>query len=100
VTFGEGEIGKTVMECPLKRNKPIYWIEIELVGEDNQPIPFEEYTVILPDGSPVNGYLDEDGFVRLDGIRTPGDCKISFPNLDKEAWQPLEVLPARPPRNP
>jgi len=63
------------------------WIEIELVDEDDNPIPGERYKVTLPDGKTVaEGTLDENGFARVDGI-DPGNCKITFPSLDKDAWE-------------
>ncbi|MCG2747201.1 MAG: type VI secretion system tip protein VgrG [Desulfobulbaceae bacterium] len=62
------------------------WIEIELVDEDGKPAPGEAYKVTLPDGETVaTGTLDEKGFARIDGI-DPGNCKITFPNLDKDSW--------------
>lgn len=63
------------------------WIEIEFVGEDGKPIPGEKYEITLPDGSIASGTLDSNGFARVDGFE-PGKCKISFPNLDTEAWEP------------
>jgi type VI secretion system secreted protein VgrG len=63
------------------------WIEIELVDEDNNPIPGERYKVTLPDGKTLaEGTLDHNGFARVNGI-DPGSCKITFPNLDKDAWE-------------
>ncbi len=62
------------------------WIEIELVDEQGDPVPGQRYRVTLPDGETVSeGTLDERGLARLDGIE-PGSCKITFPDLDKEAW--------------
>lgn len=72
-----------------------HWIEIELVGEDDQPIAGEAYVVELPDGTRRSGRLDGDGFARIDGIQGGGSCKVSFPKLDQEAWQKLQALPAR-----
>ena len=63
------------------------WIEIQLVDEDNKPVPGEPYSVTLPDGSVADGTLDEKGFARIDHI-DPGSCQITFPNLDKNAWGP------------
>jgi type VI secretion system secreted protein VgrG len=64
------------------------WIEIELMDEANKPVPGEAYRVTLPDGTTLaEGTLDEKGFARVDGI-DPGTCKVTFPNLDKDAWQP------------
>lgn len=63
------------------------WIEIELVDEEDNPVPGEKYKVTLPDGKTVaEGTLDEKGFARVEGI-DPGTCKITFPNLDKDAWE-------------
>ncbi len=59
------------------------WIEIKLVDEDGQPVPGEEYSIKLPDGSVAQGTLDEKGFARVDGIE-PGSAEVSFPNLDQE----------------
>jgi len=61
------------------------WIEIELVDEVGDPVPGESYEITLPDGSKAAGTLDGKGFARVDGI-DPGTCKVTFPNLDKEAW--------------
>ena len=64
------------------------WIEIELVGEDNKPIPGEKYRVTLPDDSVAEGTLDENGLARVEGFEN-GTCKVCFPNLDKEAWEKI-----------
>ena len=63
------------------------WIEIELVDEDDNPIPGEQYRVTLPDGETVaEGTLDDKGVAHVGGI-DPGTCQITFPRLDKEAWE-------------
>jgi hypothetical protein len=91
---GTGKYG----QVPIKPHKPPAsdeekatkksWIEIELVDEKGRPVPGEAYRVTLADGTTVEkGSLDEKGFVRVEGIE-PGTCKISFPNLDKDAWKP------------
>jgi type VI secretion system secreted protein VgrG len=75
----------------IKRHKPDpekkSWIEIEMVDEEDNPVPGEAYKVTLPDGETVaSGTLDDKGFARVEGI-DPGSCKITFPELDKEAWE-------------
>jgi hypothetical protein len=64
---------------------PLTWIEIRLIGEDDLPIPNERYRVLLPDGSTREGRLDDKGKARVDGI-DPGECEVTFPTLDEEAW--------------
>jgi type VI secretion system secreted protein VgrG len=62
------------------------WIEFQLVGEDGKPIPDEAYSVKMPDGTVEEGNLDDEGKGKVEGFEK-GDCKISFPNLDQEAWE-------------
>lgn len=63
------------------------WIEIEMVDEEDQPVPGLAYRITLPDGETVaEGTLDPKGFARVEGIE-PGTCKITFPDLDQEAWE-------------
>jgi hypothetical protein len=62
------------------------WIEIELVGEDGKGIPGEQYRITMPDGTVHNGTLDEKGCARVEGM-DPGTCKVTFPELDKDAWE-------------
>lgn len=62
------------------------WIEIELVDEEDQPVPGERYEITLPDGRVARGTLDQNGFARLEGI-VQGTCQITFPELDRDAWE-------------
>ncbi len=62
------------------------WIVIEMVDEEDDPVPGERYKITLPDDTVAEGALDEKGFARVDGI-DPGTCKITFPDLDKDAWE-------------
>ncbi len=67
-----------------------HWIEIELVYEDNgEPVPGEEYAIVLPDGAEVRGLLNERGWARVNFISDPGNCEISFPKLDKSRWKAI-----------
>jgi type VI secretion system secreted protein VgrG len=64
------------------------WIEIQLNDEEGNPIPGEPYKITLPDGTTIaDGTLDNKGFARVDNI-DPGTCQVTFPNLDKDAWEP------------
>ena|SRR5437867_65437 len=69
-----------------EKEKKKSWIEIELVDEDDKPVPGEKYKITLPDETVAQGTLDEKGFARVDGIE-PVTCKITFPDLDKDAWK-------------
>ena len=62
------------------------WIEIEMVDEEDEPVPGEKYKITLPDDSVAEGTLDGKGFARVEGI-DEGTCKITFPELDKDAWE-------------
>ena len=62
------------------------WIEIEMVDEQGHAVPGEAYEITLPDNSVASGTLDDKGFARVAGF-APGSCKVSFPDLDKEAWE-------------
>ena len=64
------------------------WIEIQLNDETGNPMPGEPYKITLSDGTTVaDGTLDEKGFARVANI-DPGNCQVTFPNLDKDAWEP------------
>jgi len=75
---------QTQEEAEQKRS----WIEIEMVGEDGEPIPGVRYEIALPDETVVTGTLDEKGGARVEGFE-PGACKVCFPELDEEAWEKL-----------
>jgi hypothetical protein len=64
------------------------WIEVEMVDEENEPVTGERYRVTLPDNSVAEGSLDSEGRARVEGFK-PGSCRITFPDLDGEAWEPL-----------
>jgi len=56
-----------------------------LLDQAGKPVPGEAYRIELPDGSIKEGNLDSQGQARVDGI-DPGNCKITFPNIDKKSW--------------
>ncbi len=63
------------------------WIEIELVDDEGVPFAGEKYRITLPDGGTLaEGTLDEKGQARVEAL-DPGSCKITFPDLDQEAWE-------------
>lgn len=89
-SFQEAPVGAQPSPCPSPKTTPsaaTSWIEIELVGEDDEPIVGARYRLELSDGSTIEGRLGSTGHVRLEGI-DPGDCVLTFPELDQEAWEP------------
>ena len=95
--FAKTDVGALVQPCPQDSTDPMHWVEIELIGEDNQPIPWEEYQIVLPNQDVVKGFLDQQGYARADGIRSGGACNIRFPRLDTEAWSFIETTSAKKP---
>lgn len=79
----KGSAGQSTVISEKKKS----WIAIKLVDEDNKCVPGEAYRITLPDGTKIEGDLDKKGFARIKGI-DPGTCQVTFPKLDKEAWQP------------
>lgn len=62
------------------------WIEIMLVDMDNKPMPGVRYRITPPGGGdPMEGYLNEHGQAGYYKIE-PGNYKITFPDLDRDAW--------------
>lgn len=69
-----------------EEKKKTAWIEIKLVDMNGDPVAGEKYKLELPDGSTKEGSLDDQGMARETGI-DPGSAKVSFPDLDKDAWE-------------
>ena len=84
-----------VHKFQMKGEPHLHWIEIELVGEDNKPIPDEEYKVVLPGGTIKEGNLDKNGWARIEG--NPKEAyEVTFPKLDQDAWKFIEAVGAKP----
>ena len=69
-----------------KEESQLTWVGIELIGEDDKPIPGAEYEIELADGRIERGTLDTDGQVTIQAIRK-GTCKVRFPALDADSWE-------------
>lgn len=84
-------VGNAVSGC--SKNAPpavvspdkTHWIEIVLHDKNGNPVAGQEYEIRLPDGTALTGTLDERGVARVEGI-DPGNCRITFPSLDKTVW--------------
>jgi hypothetical protein len=62
------------------------WLLIELLDESGAPVVGEPFRVKLPNGKTVEGNLDEQGAVRIEGV-DEAKCKVSFPQRDDAGWQ-------------
>ena len=65
------------------------WVEVQLLDMVGEPVSGERYRIRLPDGTLKEGRLNYRGRARIEDITTPGACRISFPDLDAEAWEAL-----------
>ena len=59
-------------------------MDIELLDNDGNPIPDQEFRLTLPDGRVIEGKLDADGRAGVDGV-IPGEGKLEFPNLEEDS---------------
>ncbi len=62
------------------------WIEIMLVDMEGKPVAGARYRITAPNGEVKEGALNEFGQAGLYQI-DPGNCKITFPDYDAEAWE-------------
>lgn len=62
------------------------WIEVEVLFEDGSPFD-GNCCVALPGGKKSNGPPGEAGVIRIDEL-DPGDCKVTFPELDSPVFSP------------
>jgi uncharacterized protein (DUF2345 family) len=80
---GSAPASSTTQVSPTKE----HWISIQLLDEEGHAVPNEDYKITLPDGSTVEGTLDQHGRAKISGLDS-GNCKVSFPDLDGEMWKP------------
>ena len=62
------------------------WVKIKLVDEEGNPVSGMSFKCTTPDGRVASGSTDKDGKAEVKNI-DPGNCQITFPKLDKEAWE-------------
>lgn len=87
------EVGRAtdqVHKFVLKKGPHPHWIEIELIDENDKPVPGTKFKVKFANGVERVGTLDQNGWARVEGIpKEP--CEVSFPEIDDAAWKPLET---------
>jgi len=62
------------------------WVEVCLIDASGAPVPNQRYSFELPDGSIMQGNLDEKGKARYDSI-VAGTCQVSFPDIHSDEWK-------------
>jgi hypothetical protein len=74
--------GNVVVEDrpPLDRHQ----IEIAVVDALDRPAIGVYYELTLPDGARRAGTTDGAGMIRLDDLERPGDCSLTFPDVDRQ----------------
>lgn len=72
-------------ENPNDENKKS-WIALKMINEAGEPVAGKSFKVTTPDGSVYSGTTDKEGKGRVNAI-LPGNCEITFPDLDKDAWE-------------
>jgi hypothetical protein len=68
-----------------EKSQKTQWISIQLVDDAGNLVTGEPYVITTPDNVEYSGTTDESGIGLLDGI-IAGQCKICFPNRDRDAW--------------
>ena len=65
------------------------FLEVALVDDSGVPLAGERYQVIASDGSVIDGFLDQQGRARIDGLPRGVSYQVTFPGLPPDAWQPV-----------
>lgn len=81
---------KLVLPVPIKP-----WVGLELLDEAGHPWAGEPYRIELPDGSALEGTLDEEGRARIES-EIHGTCRVTFPEIDGGDWE-LSTYEETPP---
>ncbi len=68
------------------------FIEVTLLDKDGKGVAGERVRFTLPNGTVTEGELDANGHAMIAGFK-PGDCSISFPNLDTKDWKEKQEDP-------
>ena len=74
-------------EAPAFAPDVTHWLTIELVDEDGKPVPNTRYEVTFPNGKKKDGRLNPQGLARFRNLTSSGECQVTFPDLDMDAWK-------------
>jgi hypothetical protein len=75
----------TVAEASSDAVTEEHWVGLELQWDDGRPIDGAAYVIIAPDGRKFSGVTDTQGRVLVVGLRSAGQCRISFPGFDRSS---------------
>lgn len=59
---------------------PEYWAEIEVLDAERRPVAQVACEIELPGGRRLSRTTDTRGIIRVEGIRSSGDCLVRFPH--------------------
>lgn len=98
VALREGDAGgvwaERITETPPAAPEPVLrgvmettWVEVQLVDLAGEPVANERCRITLTDGTVRETKTNYRGRVKFDGLETPGNCEVTFPDLDTDAWE-------------
>ena len=88
VQAGSGADGGVIPGMPDAPNPMTsHWVEVMLVDDEDRPVGGVAWKIVGNDGVEYGGTLDDTGMVRVEGLDAT-QVTISFPDLDRRAWQP------------
>jgi hypothetical protein len=64
-----------------------HWVGIKLKDDQGNPVAGEPFKLKLPDGTIVEGTLDDEGKAEIHGV-PEGQSQVCFPKIDKDEWKP------------
>ena len=71
-------------DCPIAHP---HTITIELVDALGNPVADEKYRIEAGNGEIREAILDKNGKANEESL-APGDCKVSFPDRERNTWEP------------
>lgn len=77
--FPKSSMKTVILPCGLEAVKT--WVAVQLVDEDNKPVPKRKFRIRFPNGVEEEHELDDNGY-KYFGDLDPGECEVAFPELD------------------
>lgn len=83
--------------APLRKAAAQGWVDLTVTDDLGEPLKNERYELTLPDGSKRSGRLDDQGRLKLDGLKPGALGRIRFPDLEGDDEEAPEDPAAGPP---